>query len=289
LACVIDKIIDDESELIILEIATSFYSLLKDSLEEAVEYLVVIIEKILIKNKKILFLNLYRKDIDDNDLVVKAINKVAQYYGIQILNLKEKYRQSLISSNHDGTVDGVHPTEKTVDEISYLLAKFISNNEFIGLCKSRITAELGYKYIDLEFDEKMTKVSNRIDGFRYVEIHNEEECKKVFSTNCEVLGIVFLYGPESTNINIQLIQIDDSIIEMNLNGYDESSYYRRLGYRTTVKNNSTGFLLKNAPRSSQVKLNREPWESEGKIYSKIFGCCTRKESLELKQLLKELL
>lgn len=289
LACIIDRILDKESEIVILEIATSFYSLIKNDLEEAVEYLVVIVEKILAKNKKILFLNLYRRDIDDIDLVVEAINKVAQYYGIHILNLKEKYRQSLISSNEDGTVDGVHPTEKTVDEISNNLAVFILNNASIRLCRNNINSVLGYSYIDLELDENVTKVSNRVKGFRYFEIYNEEEYKKAFSTNCEILGFVFLFGPESTNIKIKLNQIDGSIIEMNLNGYDENCYYRRLGYRTTVKNNSIGFVLKNAPRDPNIKLNREPWESEDKVYSKIYGFCIRKENLELKKIVREIL
>lgn len=116
-----------EADLIIFEIATSWFSLRHTNLSSALKFvnaLIAYCEKI---GVRIIFLNLYRKNIDDHDVVVQAIEELcAQKY--PVLDFKKIFRDGLDQSNNDETIDSVHPSQEAIHKIVDQLCDYIVKN-----------------------------------------------------------------------------------------------------------------------------------------------------------------
>jgi hypothetical protein len=117
---------EDNIDLVILEITTSWFSLYKKGVNEADPYIDLIVNYIQSIGASILFLNLYRKELSDFCNVVSGINKYVGKY--PILSLKKYYRDQYHLTGSDGTKDGVHPTQDSINYIAEIVCKFINEN-----------------------------------------------------------------------------------------------------------------------------------------------------------------
>jgi hypothetical protein len=251
------SMVNNESfDLVVLEVATSWFSLVRKNQSEADAYLDMIVNYLRSINTSIVFLNLYRKDIADDDLVVNAINKYGENY--PILDLKSKYRARLTNDQNDGTTDGVHPTQSTIDEIATDLAKFISSeysSESFAHSNSIVTHENRIFLPPVSVGENFT-FDNRhglvINGLKFSGVNSLELS---FGTDLFVTGLFFVYGPDTSSLDLVL---DDE--KINIPMYDEMSFYRRLGYRYIGGRTINNFKIDFSYECPSVKLKREPWE-----------------------------
>lgn len=277
----LDYLVDSvDSDLVVLEVATSYYSLENNNFDNAFCNIKAIIDKLALKNKKCIFLNLYRRDISDNDIVIQAINKVQASHGIPSLNLKSIYRERLNNHNNDGTVDGIHPEPETILEIGKFLFDYIhthtENNlerqpiQGVGLEGIRqLNFFAGYKGLRLEFP--VTGLSNS-----YIPIYGDQILRYEFDNYPFIDGLVFLFSPESMNITITLYQPDGSKIDRLIQGFDDNSFYTRVGFNFIPNNfRASAIEIKNSPRFENIQLRREPWGEVGNLCSKIIAVATR--------------
>lgn len=251
------SMVNNESfDLVVLEVATSWFSLVRKNQSEADAYLDMIVNYLRSINTSIVFLNLYRKDIADDDLVVNAINKYSKTH--PILDLKSKYRIRLTNDKNDGTTDGVHPTQSTIDEIATDLAKFISTEYSSGLfahldCmvkyENRIILPSLTVGENFTFDNRHGLV---INGFKFSGVDSLDLC---FGADLFVTGLFFVYGPDTSSISLVL---DNE--KINIPMYDEMSFYRRLGYRYIGGRTVNNFKIEFTYECPSVELKREPWE-----------------------------
>ena len=217
-----------DADLIILEITTSAYSKTrKSSFEEAKNYIQSIVSYITSLEIKIIFLNLFRLDIDDNDLVVQAINAISSNL-FPIIDFKAHYRSKHLLGYFNGTKDGIHPTIDAIHNISKHVSKLIVQN----------IESNDNQAINLENTEQFNLIPINLDAERNFVFSNGAGVKinsrKVFAgENLEVeflekttiCGIFFLYGPDT---NQSILTFNDQSVVVSMR--DRFSYYRRMGY-----------------------------------------------------------
>ena len=73
---------------------------------------------------KITFLNLFRLDVNDDDLVVQVINEISSNQ-LRVIDLKAHYRKKHLLGGFNGTKDGIHPTIDAIHHISKLVCKLV--------------------------------------------------------------------------------------------------------------------------------------------------------------------
>jgi hypothetical protein len=218
-----------EADLVVLELATSWFSLIHTNVNSALKYINIIISYCESIGVKIIFLNLYRKNINDEDIVVEAI-KLLGSNKYPILDFKQNFRQQLKDKNDDGTIDGVHPTKETISFIVDKFCTFLLEN-YLALNVYNNQANLE-KILDLEIPPSLHvceifKFKNRhgidLDAFK---IPLGQKISHKFSKKTVLTGLFFLYGPDTNQVNLYL---DNE--KINIPMKDEMSFYRRLGYK----------------------------------------------------------
>lgn len=242
-----------EGDLVVLELATSFFSLQGYKLTDALPYVFHIASYFVNKGGvEILFLNLYRSDLDDNDCVVQAIQRVASYFNIPILDLKAAFRSKAATSSV-GTTDGVHPDLDSRRQIALEIDKFISKATF-GCLMNRQEGGPAYRYFDLVHAlPGMPKISYeaRGKGIEALVAMAGDEIFLDFGCELNVVGFCFLYGPETGFVSVEIGNSD----AIELITFDEHSYYRRIGFRPV---NRVGRSLKVSvlPKTRDIALVR---------------------------------
>lgn len=212
-----------------LEIATSFYSQHGYKVENAIPYVFHITRRLLAeKGRKLFFLNLFRRDLDDQDCVVQAIRAVAAYFGVPILDLKASFRTGADQGYSDAT-DGVHPSLTGRQRIADHLMDFLSCTNFGSLGHSDFVAP-SFHFVPafpggdtpetLEYNERGKAISG-------VVVPAGKSFTWQLAAGDELEGLCFLYGPETGFVEI----VDESSSRIELITYDEHSYYRRVGFR----------------------------------------------------------
>lgn len=218
-----------EADLVVLELATSWFSLIHTNINSAIKYLNLIISYLENIETKIVFLNLYRKNIDDEDIVVQAIKSLSNNK-YPILDFKKNFRSQLNEKKDDGTIDGVHPTKETISHIAEQFCNFLIENyssltlhsnssNFEGLLNLHIPSSF-HEYEIFNFKNRH---GINLDCYK---IPWGVKIKHNFPQNTVLTGLFFLYGPDTNQINLSL---DNE--KINIPMRDEMSFYRRLGFK----------------------------------------------------------
>jgi hypothetical protein len=258
----------DEVDLVIVEIATSWFSFVRTHQEEANNYVKLIISYLESIHVRIIFLNLYRKDTNDNDIVVQAIQNFAKDK-YPILDFKEHYRKQFLEMNNDGTTDGVHPTPETIDHFSSNICEFIREN--FNSLKQHRTDLKEESYFDL-LTLKMTENNNHFFDNRHglamssVKISQGEVIEMNFEKKQRISGIFYIFGPDTNQVNLTL---DDECINIPMR--DEMSFYRRIGYRYLGVRDVEYLRIEHPFELVDAKLIREPWEKIDGFKNYIIG------------------
>ena len=259
---------DHHFDVVVLELATSWFSLQKKRSEDARDYLLSIIGYLEKKNIDVVFLHLYRRDIDDNDLVVQAIQEL--YSGkYPILSLKQIYRQQYLSFKTDGTTDGVHPTQETIKQISGYLFDFFKGYEKRDAINSatKLAAEK-FKLIKPDISvENYCQFSSRHGlTLETRKILTQQDVCIKFNDQLTITGVFFIYGPDTGSMTVK-INDENIVIAM----FDEMSFYRRLGYKALGSHACNELLLTNLAKMNDVVLKRDPWEKVEGVHSYVVG------------------
>jgi len=255
-------------DLVILEITTSWFSLVRTHQEEANNYIKLVINYLESIDVKIVFLNLYRKDTDDNDVVVRAIHALA-YEKYPILDFKSHYRKMFAEIGDDGTTDGVHPKPETIEQFSAKICEFISSNLMnIKIYQSTLQNPGYFDLITLKASQDKEHFFDNHHGIALstTKMAQGEVFEIQFSDKKRISGIFYIFGPDTNQINLTL---DGELINIPMR--DEMSYYRRIGYRYLGIRNVQYLKVENPIELMEVELVREPWEKIDKLQNYIIG------------------
>ena len=254
---------EGEADLVVLEITTSWFSLVRKNIQEAIYYIQLILGYFENIETNIIFLNLYRKDIDDFDIVRQAIDQLA-HDNYTIIDMKAQYRNRAIEVG-DGTNDGVHPNAETINQIARILHHTISSKSFVS------------KNIVRDFDVGMLSLVTPANlDYSFDSRHGliikskiliaNEEINFEFNDEQKITGIFYLMGPDSSSVSLHLNEE-----EVTVPMYDEMSFYRRIGYRYLGTRLVKKIKLVSLADRSDVKLVRDPWEKVETIKNYIIG------------------
>jgi hypothetical protein len=248
---------DGESDLVILELATSWFSLIRKNIEEAMQYLQLIIDYCESIKTRIVFLNLYRKDLNDNDIVVQAIKILAENRH-HIIDLKSFFRSKLENEANDGTIDGVHPNSESIDTIGKLVASFVETNyKNFRTYQTKTWAEEKCKLIPLPTSNLNSYLFSTRHGLHIsaAKLPRGQELCLDLNEKTNISGIFFLYGPDTNYINLHL---GHEVINVAMK--DSMSFYRRLGYQHFGMREVASLKIIHPEDSLDIKLNQAPWE-----------------------------
>ena len=250
---------NNREQIIVLELATSWYSLFRSDFNNALESIKEIVNFVEMAGSKIIFLNLYRKDIDDDDIVVRVIEQVAAGKHL-IIDLKKHFRNLLKDTGNDLTIDGVHPTKDAIDFISDQLFKeiigiqadiFVNHSAIAGQSHISYKSWLpeGHGFEEVVFDNRK--------GFksRTLKLKGGECVEFDLPAGSIVSGIFFVMGPD-TGIAEYFLDYEKIVVQMQ----DEMSFYRRLGYKEIEPRIVKKIKIYQPDVPSQIKLSRDPWE-----------------------------
>lgn len=275
-----DKMVKNgQDQIIVLEIATSWYSLFRSDFNKALESIKEIVNFIEIAGSKIIFLNLYRKDIDDKDIVVRAIEQVAAGKHL-VIDLKKYFRTLLKDTGNDLTVDGVHPNKDAISLISDRLFKEVIGFQPHALVNhSAVTVKSSIRYQSwLPEDPGYEEIffDNR-KGFksRALKIKGGEHIEFDLPEGSIMSGIFFVLGPDT---GITECFLDNQKIEVEMQ--DEMSFYRRLGYKELESRKVNRVKLYKPNLPSQIKLSREPWETVDGVNCYLVGIALARELIK---------
>lgn len=215
---------------IALELATSFFSQHGYKTRDALPYVFHIVNYLLDQgHRKVFFLNLYRRDLDDNDCVVQAIRAVGSHFAIPILDLKMSFRAAAVDAAA-GTTDGVHPDLGSRQRIADEMECFLISHS--PCSPPRFGDLLGPSYGFVE----CSTLPHDFEVFHY-EARGKQITALVLPALARfrfdlgkpvfVEGYCFLYGPETGFVQLRM----DESAGSALITYDENSYYRRIGFR----------------------------------------------------------
>lgn len=216
-------------DIVALELATSFYSLHKYTLQDARPLVDTIAEKVARRGcRHAFFLNLFRADLDDNDCVVQAIRESSERFGIPMLDLKPEFR-ALSVDGPFGTTDGIHPNLQAREKIADAIARHL---EQPGLEAPVLPTCAGptFDYFDLvpfAADYPGHHYEARGKSLDAVVVPADHSLTVELEVPAQLAGFCFLYGPETGFVSVQ---VDDGQ-PTELITYDEHSYYRRVGFR----------------------------------------------------------
>ena len=255
-------------DLIILEITTSWFSFVRTHQEEANNYIKLIINYLESIDVKIVFLNLYRKDTDDNDIVVQAIHNLA-YGKYPILDFKAHYRKQFTVTGDDGTTDGVHPKSETIEHFSTKVCEFIQNNlTNIKINQSTLQNSGYYDLLTLKASQDKEHFFDNHHGLALsaTKVGQGEVLEMQFSEKKRISGIFYMFGPDTNQLNLTL---DGELINVPMR--DEMSYYRRIGYRYLGVRDVHNLKVEHPLEVMETKLAREPWEKSDKLHNYIIG------------------
>jgi hypothetical protein len=255
-------------DLVILEITTSWFSHVRKLQEEANNYLRLIIGYLESIETRIIFLNLYRENNDDNDFVVQAIKQLAQQK-YPILDFKAYYRKQFIETGCNGTTDGVHPKPETIKYLVSNLCDYIEKNyEMLKIYPSTLENPSNFDLFSLEAPiEETYTFDNRHGLVMKGAILKQGEFKEIkFDKNTRISGIFYIFGPDTNQVDLTL---DDETINIPMR--DENSYYRRIGYRYLGVRDVRYLKVQHPKEILEIKLVREPWEKVVELRSYIIG------------------
>jgi hypothetical protein len=255
-------------DLVILEITTSWFSFVRTHQEEANNYIQLIINYLESIDVKIVFLNLYRKDIDDNDIVVQAIHTLA-YGKYPILDFKAHYRKQFTDTGDDGTTDGVHPKPEAIEQFSTKVCEFIWNNfTKIKINQSTLQNSGYYDLLTLKASQDKEHFFDNHHGIALstTKVGQGEILEIQFPEKKRISGIFYIFGPDTNQITLTL---DGELINVPMR--DEMSYYRRIGYRYLGIRDVQNLKVEHPLEVMKIKLAREPWEKVDKLHNYIIG------------------
>jgi len=255
-------------DLVILEISTSWFSFIRTHQEEANNYIKLIINYLESINVKIIFLNLYRKDTDDNDIVVQAIHNLANGK-YPILDYKAHYRKQFLETGDDGTIDGVHPKPEAIEYFSAKTCEFIRSNLMnLRINQSILQNPDYFNLVTFKHSQDQEHFFDNHHGLTLLttEVGQGEMLEMHFPEKKRISGIFYMFGPDTNQINLTL---DDQLLNIPMR--DEMSYYRRIGYRYLGVRDVQDLKVEHPQEVMEVKLARDPWEKVEKLQNYIIG------------------
>lgn len=212
-----------------LELATSFFSLHRYSYDDALPLVFHLVRFLVDRgHRKIFFLNLYRRDLDDEDCVVQAIRTVSRYFGVPILDLKKPFRDAAPGSS-DGTTDGIHPDLGSRARIATAIEQFLDENASLTV-RNRDGRGPSYRLLEvcaLPHERERFHYAGRGKEMSALVLPAGERLSIDLGADEFVTGYCFLYGPETGYAMLSL----DGREGLELITFDEHSYYRRIGFR----------------------------------------------------------
>ncbi len=257
-----------DADLVILEITTSWFSYVRTKQEEANSYLRLIINYLESIEVRIIFLNLYRKDTDDNDVVVRAIQQLAlEKY--PILDFKAHYRKQFVETGDDGTTDGVHPKPETINYFVGSVCEYVERHyELLKIYQAILKNQDYFDLISLESPDTKQYIFDNHHGLLTTStiLHYGESLELRFEKKARISGIFYIFGPDTNQINLTL---DNEIINIPMR--DEMSYYRRIGYRYLGIRDVGHLKVQHPKEALATRLAREPWEKVDELNNYIIG------------------
>jgi len=257
-----------EVDLVVLEITTSWFSFVRTHQEEANNYIKLIINYLESIGVRIIFLNLYRKDTDDNDVVVRAIQQFSQEK-YPILDFKSYYRKQFIETGDDGTTDGVHPKPETINYFVGSICEYVERNyELLKIYQSELTNQDYFDLILLKSPVEKQYIFDNHHGLVTAStiLSCGESLELRFDNRTRISGIFYIFGPDTNQANLTL---DDELINIPMR--DEMSYYRRIGYRYLGIRDVKYLKIEHLVEVIEGKLVREPWEKVDELNNYIIG------------------
>jgi hypothetical protein len=244
-----------EADLVIFEITTSWFSLVHSNLNSAIKFVHALTSYCESIGVKIIFLNLYRKNIDDRDVVVNAIEQLCAHK-YPILDFKKIFRNALDQINDDGTIDGVHLKQEAINKIADLLSNYIVNNYLdLKVHASSQNSQDPLKLITpLELKQfNHFRFENRhgisLDAFK---VPCNTTIKLELNKKTNLTGVFFLYGPDTNQLNLIF---DNNKINVPMR--DEMSFYRRLGYKHFGTIATESLIIEHPLDHIDVQLNKK--------------------------------
>lgn len=218
-------------DLVLLEIATSYYSLHGHSLDQARPF-VLSMANYLARRQDCLvaFMNLYRQDLQDKDCVVQAIEEASAAFGIPVIDLKTCFRDGRLQGRFIAP-DGVHPDLATRELLAQETAVALSALQLALPLEPRRDLP-SYHYLDL------VPLLPEYERFRYAGRGKELEAAVLpanttievdLGLEYDIIGTCFLFGPETGFLQVT----PEGQGMRELPTFDANSYYRRIGFRAT--------------------------------------------------------
>ena len=263
-------------DILILEIATSWFSLCHTNQELSDQLVASIVSQSLNQVQCIYFLNLYRRDLSDNDLVVSSIAKVAArmlpHIAQPVLSLKQYYRSLWETQADDLTIDGVHPKPSAIEHIAKSLYEFLYSKllrrEVEHKIEQRQTGlkQLKNKLIFPQLPECETSVFSSRHGYaaNLLVIKKNQSLNFDFVRPVPIYGLCFIWGPDTSYLDYSI-----NNQQQRLTMRDEMSFYRRVGFHFFgAPILAESIVLEGPTHFLDIKLQREPWEDvfDPKVY-----------------------
>jgi hypothetical protein len=244
-----------DADLVVLELATSWFSLIHTNINSAIKYINLITSYLESIETRIIFLNLYRENINDEDIVVEAIKSIS-HNKYPVLDFKKNFRQQLKDSNDDGTIDGVHPRQDTINFMvgqfcDFLVENYSSLNSFSNLTnfESLLNLEIPPSLHECEVFKFKNRHGMDLDSYK---IPWGTRIKHEFEERIILTGLFFLYGPDTNQINLYL---DNE--KINIPMKDSMSFYRRLGYKHFGSIEVKSIEIEHPAESIKIQLAKE--------------------------------
>jgi hypothetical protein len=213
-------------DIIIFEIATSFYSMSSKNLEDTKEIIIRILQNSSLFCKQIDFLLLPRNDIPKDCTIESGLNELASSYSFGIINIRNIFDQDWDAH----AVDYVHPSPLGIDKICQALATHLqerSTSELeIGIDRPK-SRELALKNFASPYKYPLLRLFE-LTSFSHVGIPlREGETFELWSDHeCDLYGIFFIMGPDTSSLEIYI-----GGKKVAIRTFDEHCYYYRIGYQ----------------------------------------------------------
>jgi hypothetical protein len=221
-------------DLVVLEIATSLVSQYGYQAADALPYVRWIVWHLIReKNARLMFMHIFRADLDDDDCVVQAVREIADEFSVPILDFKQEFRAKYPDVSVI-TTDGIHPTEAVRREIANLFVDFLECQPCPVHRAGEVAPVPQFGFVDARLHARgMEEFAYAGRGKRIDACVLPEGDTLEFDLGhpSRIVGLYFIYSPETGAVEVRIDGGDPLLLITR----DQHSYYRRIGFRPIDK------------------------------------------------------
>jgi hypothetical protein len=253
---IVDHLKQHKPDILVLEVATSHYSMRKRDVNSTIEILHKVLDSVSSFCNQVFFLLLPRTDFVDGCTVPEALKVLSPKFNFNTIDLLD-----LVNAT-DYFVDNVHPTEAGIEKISNSIFQYFTDLSEIAPVETRVVinhscGEVAFKnYVGHHQFPLLRYFQLTNFSFVAVPILLSDSFSFKFEFNCYLHGLFYIMGPDTSSIHIESKNIDSTILT-----HDQHSYYYRVGYtpfdcRLKVEKNQP-ITISATDNRSDVKLLKE--------------------------------